>query len=249
MHRGAVFFVEKSGITDGRGTMKPVPTKKKGVGKAIVFALFLAAMIVLFRYTPVREYISPDYLQSLVKSFGPWGPLIFVLLYAGGICLFLPATLFTGLGALLFGTFYGFLYNELGAMLGASLAFFIGRYLGRDFAAGLIGDRLKKYDERIAANGFATVLYLRLIFFPFTPLNFGMGLTRVTFREYFFGTLLGIIAGGFVLTFFFATLAEVWKSGDWWQLASWKSFLSVALFVASFFIPWAIRKIKPEGAF
>jgi uncharacterized membrane protein YdjX (TVP38/TMEM64 family) len=228
--------------------MKPETAPKKGVGKAIVLALFLAGMIVLFRFTPARQYISPDYLQALVNSFGPWGPVVFVLLYAGGICLFLPATLFTGLGALLFGTLYGFLYNELGAMLGASLAFFIGRYLGRDFAAGLIGDRLKKYDDRIAVNGFATVLYLRLIFFPFTPLNFGMGLTRVTFKDYFFGTLFGIIAGGFVLTFFFATLAEVWKSGDWGQLLGWKVFFSLALFVGSFFIPRLIRKIKPESA-
>jgi uncharacterized membrane protein YdjX (TVP38/TMEM64 family) len=229
--------------------MKPVTVPKKGVGKAIVLTLFLAGMVVLFRFTPARQYISPDYLQELVNSFGPWGPVVFVLLYAGGICLFLPATLFTGLGALLFGTLYGFLYNELGAMLGASLAFFIGRYLGRDFAAGLIGDRLKKYDDRIAANGFATVLYLRLIFFPFTPLNFGMGLTRVTFKEYFFGTLFGIIAGGFVLTFFFATLGEAWKSGDWGQLLSWKAFFSLALFVGSFFIPRLIRKIKPDSAF
>ncbi|MBU4177103.1 MAG: TVP38/TMEM64 family protein [Desulfobulbaceae bacterium] len=227
--------------------MRPGETPRKGLGKAIVFALFLAAMIVLFRFTSVREYISPDYLQSLVNSFGPWGPLVFVLLYAGGICLFLPATLFTGLGALLFGTFHGFLYNELGAMLGASLAFFIGRYLGRDFAAGLIGDRLKQYDDRIAANGFSTVLYLRLIFFPFTPLNFGMGLTRVTFKEYFFGTLFGILAGGFVLTFFFATLAEVWRSGDWRQLVSWKAAFSLVLFAGSFFIPTLIRKFKPEG--
>lgn len=228
--------------------MKPAKHEKKGVGKAVVFALFIVGMIGLFRFTPVRQYISPDYLQSLVNSFGPWGGLVFVLLYAGGISLFLPATLFTGIGALLFGTLYGFLYNELGAMLGASLAFFIGRYLGRDFAAGLIGDRLKKYDDRIAANGFATVLYLRLIFFPFTPLNFGMGLTRVTFKEFFFGTLFGILVGGFVLTFFFATLAEVWRSGDWFQLLSWKVVFSLALFVGSFYIPRLIQKIKPEGA-
>jgi len=228
--------------------MKSVLVPKKGLGKAVFFALFLAAMITLFRFTPGRQYISPTYLQILVNSFGPWGPLVFVLLYAGGICLFLPATLFTGIGALLFGVLHGFIYNELGAMLGASLAFFIGRYLGRDFAAGLIGDRLRKYDDRIAANGFATVLYLRLVFFPFTPLNFGMGLTRVTFREYFFGTLFGILAGGFVLTFFFATLAEVWRSGEWRQLAGWKAAFSLGLFVGSFYIPRLIRKIKPDAA-
>ncbi len=226
--------------------MTPATQKTRGVGKALVFLLFLLAAVALFRYTPLKEHISPASLQDLVHSFGPWGPLAFILLYAGGICLFLPATLFTGIGAVLFGTLHGFLYNEIGAMLGASASFFIGRYLGRDFAASLVGDRLKAYDEKIAANGFATVLYLRLLFFPFTPLNFGMGLTRVSFKEYFFGTLLGIIAGGFVLTFFFASLAEVWKSGDWRQLANWQTLLSFALFVGSFFIPRVVKHFRPE---
>lgn len=221
-------------------------TGKSGMGRAIVFMLFIAAAMVIFRYTPVKELITPAYLERLVNSFGPWAPLVFMALYAIGICLFLPALLFTGIGAVLFGPLYGFLYNEIGALLGASMAFFIGRYLGRDFAASLIGDRLKKYDDKIAENGFATVLYLRLVFFPFTPLNFGMGLTRVRFKEYFLGTFFGIIAGGFVLTFFFATLAEVWKSGNWAELLAGKTFLSLFLFVASFFIPKVVKKLKPD---
>jgi uncharacterized membrane protein YdjX (TVP38/TMEM64 family) len=131
-------------------------------------------------------------------------------------------------------------------MFGASLSFFIGRYLGRDFSASLIGDRLKKYDRKIAENGFATTLYLRLVFFPFTPLNFGMGLTAINFRAYFLGTFFGIIAGGFALTFFFATLVEVWSSGQWQMVMSWESLLAVVLFVGSFFIPAIVKKLKPE---
>ncbi|MEW6595346.1 MAG: TVP38/TMEM64 family protein [Thermodesulfobacteriota bacterium] len=227
--------------------MKQAANSRKGAIKAVLFLLFLATAVWLFRATDLREWIAPERIEAFVRESGPWGPLVFVLVYAVGICLFLPATLFTGIGAVLFGTLYGFLYNEIGALIGASAAFFIGRYLGRDFAASLIGDRLKAYDDKIAANGFATTLYLRLIFFPFTPLNFGMGLTRVTFRDYFFGTFFGIIAGGFVLTFFFATLAEVWKSGDWTQLLGWKTLLSLALFVASFFIPKVVRKISPNA--
>jgi uncharacterized membrane protein YdjX (TVP38/TMEM64 family) len=87
-------------------------------------------------------------------------------------------------------------------MIGASIAFFIGRYLGRDFAASLIGGSLGKCDEAIERTGFAMVLYLRLVYFPFTPMNFGMGLTRVRFLDYFFGTALGIIVGTFIFTFF-----------------------------------------------
>jgi uncharacterized membrane protein YdjX (TVP38/TMEM64 family) len=130
--------------------------------------------------------------------------------------------------------------------LGATITFFIGRYLGRDFAASVIGDRLKKYDEAIERNGFATVLYLRLIYFPFKAMDFGMGLTRVRFCDYFWGTLLGIIIGTFVFTFFVGTIKEVWAGGDWGQLISVKVFLSVALFVFSLFIPKIIKKLKPN---
>ena len=219
---------------------------KKGAGKAVMFLLFLVAAVIVFRYTPINEWIDPQRLRELVQSFGVWSPLVFILIYAVGICFFLPATLFTGLGALLFGTMYGFIYNQIGAMLGASAAFYIGRYLGRDYAASLIGDRLQKYDDKIAANGFATTLYLRLLFMPFSLFNFGLGLTRVTFREYFFGTFFGILVGGFVFTFFFATLAEVWASGDWGQFLGWKTFLSVLLFGVSFQIPKVVKKLKPE---
>jgi uncharacterized membrane protein YdjX (TVP38/TMEM64 family) len=146
----------------------------------------------------------------------------------------------------LFGAYFGFLYNLTGAMIGASVAFFIGRYLGRDFASSLIGDRLVKYDQKIAANGFAVTLYLRLLFFPFTPMNFGMALTRISFGQYFWGTFLGILAGGFVMTFFFATLSEVWGSGQWKMLWGWKSLFSLSLFVGSFFIPKAVKHFKPE---
>jgi uncharacterized membrane protein YdjX (TVP38/TMEM64 family) len=131
-------------------------------------------------------------------------------------------------------------------MAGSSAAFFIGRTLGRDFAASLIGNKLKKYDDGIERNGFATVLYLRLVYFPFTPMNFGMGLTKVRFWDYFAGTGLGIIVGTFIFTFFIGTLKNVWVSGQWGELASPKVFFSIALFIFSFFIPKLIKKVKPE---
>ena len=214
--------------------------------KAAFFVIFIIAAVLVFRFTPVKEYLHPQALKDLFAASGRLAPLFFILAYAIGVCLFLPATLFTGIGALLFGTLFGFLYNVTGAMLGASAAFFIGRYLGRDFAASLIGDRLAKYDQKIAANGFTVTLYLRLLFFPFTPMNFGMALTRISFAQYFWGTFFGILAGGFVMTFFFATLSEVWTTGQWEKLWSWKSLLSLVLFIGSFFIPKAIKHFKPE---
>jgi hypothetical protein len=130
----------------------------------------------------------------------------------------------------------GFVYVWIGAMIGASAAFH--REDPRPgICCSLIGDRLRKYDDAIERNGFAAVLYLRLVYFPFTPMNFGMGLTKVHFRDYFFGTALGILVGTFIFTFFIGTLKEVWVSGNWAELLSFKVVFSVALFVFSFFIP------------
>jgi len=212
--------------------------------KAGILMLFIIAAVFLVRFSSVKEYLTAKQLGLFLASAGFWAPLLFVFIYAGGVCLFLPGTLLTALGAAIFGPYFGFLYVWLGAMLGSSLAFFIGRYLGRDFAASLIGERLKRYDDAIERNGFATVLYLRLMYFPFTPMNFGMGLTKVRFRDYFSGTALGITVGTFIFTFFVGTVKDVWTSGRWAELLSWKVFLSLALFIFSFFIPKILRKVR-----
>jgi uncharacterized membrane protein YdjX (TVP38/TMEM64 family) len=222
-------------------------SRRKALVKASLFLVFIVAAVWVVRFTPVKGYLTAEALGGFLDKAGIWAPVAYMLLYAVGVCLFLPGTLLTGLGAAIFGAYWGFLYVWVGAMLGASAAFLIGRTLGREFAASLIGDKLRRYDDAIERNGFAAVLYLRLVYFPFTPMNFGMGLTKVRFRDYFFGTGLGIIVGTFIFTFFIGTVKEVWASGDWGRLVSFKIFFSLGLFAFSFFIPKIIRKIKGEA--
>jgi len=229
--------------TSGAGSSK---NRGQAVIKALILLVFIVLAIIVVRFTPVRNYLTADALGNFLDAVGLWAPLVFIMIYAVGVCMFLPGTLLTGLGAAIFGAYWGFVYVWFGAMAGASAAFLIGRTLGREFSASLIGDRLKKYDDAIERNGFATVLYLRLVYFPFTPMNFGMGLTKVHFRDYFFGTGLGIMVGTFIFTFFIGTLKEVWVSGNWAELISFKVFFSIALFVFSFFIPKIIKKVKGD---
>jgi len=222
-------------------------TRTKAMIKASTLAAFIIAAVYIIRFTPVKEFLTQEALGRFLEAAGFWAPLAFILVYTAGICFFVPGTLLTALGAAIFGAYWGFLYVWIGAMAGASAAFWIGRTLGREFAASLIGDRLKKYDDAIERNGFATVLYLRLVYFPFTAMNFGMGLTKVRFWDYFLGTALGIMVGTFIFTFFVGTLKEVWAGGKWEQLFSFRVFFSVALFVFSLFLPKIIKKFKKES--
>ena len=220
--------------------------RKKAMMKASILVALIIVAIYIVRFTPVKGYLTPEALGHFLDMAGFWAPVAFIIFYTAGICLFVPGTLLTGIGAAIFGAYWGFLYVWIGAMLGASAAFWIGRTLGREFAASLIGDKLKKYDDAIERNGFATTLYLRLLYFPFTPMNFGMGLTKVRFWDYFFGTGLGIIVGTFIFTFFIGTLRDVWITKNWVELLSFKVFFSIGLFIFSLFIPKIIRKVKGE---
>ncbi len=219
---------------------------RKAKIKVLVLVAFVLVAIFVLRFTPAKHYLSREALGTFLDSSGGWAPLVFILVYTAGVCLFVPGSILTALGAALFGPYRGFLYVWIGAMVGATVSFWIGRSLGREFAASAIGTRLRKYDDAIERNGFATVLYLRLIYFPFTPMNFGMGLTKVRFRDYCLGTGLGILVGTFIFTFFIGTLKDVWAGRDWGQLLSFKIFFSVGLFVFSLFIPKIVHRFKKE---
>ncbi|MGQ9669547.1 MAG: TVP38/TMEM64 family protein [Desulfosoma sp.] len=132
--------------------------RKTPVVKAIGLVLFIVTALLVVRDTGMQQHLTADYLATLLKTAGLWALVAYVFIYAAGVCIFVPGTLLTAVAAAIFGLYLGFVVVWGGAMLGASLAFWIGRTLGRDFAASLIGSRLKTYDDAIERNGFATVL-------------------------------------------------------------------------------------------
>ena len=217
--------------------------------KAVVLMVFVITAIALVRFTPVAGFLEPVAFNGFLKATGMWGPVAYILVFVAGVCLFIPASLLVVLGGVAFGAYWGFLYALVGVLVGSSLSFWIGRSLGREFIASVIGERLRKYDQAIRRNGFATVLYLRLLYLPFAPLNYGLGLTQVHFRDFFWGTALGVGVEAFIMTYFTAAIKEVWGRGDWSQLLNGKILFSVGLFIFSFFIPRIISKINKLAGF
>ena len=217
---------------------------RTAVIKFVLLAVFLLAGILVFRFTTLKEVLTPEALGRLVRACGPWAPAAFIALEAIAICLFVPASIMIVLAATLFGASWGFFCAWIGAVAGACMAFVVGRSLGRDFVSSIIGGKLERYDNAIETNGFVTVLYVRLLNCPFTPMNYGFSITRVRFRDYCLGTGLGVAVSIFVITFLSATLKNVWSSGKWEQLVSPEVFFALGLFVFSFFIPLIVKRIR-----
>jgi uncharacterized membrane protein YdjX (TVP38/TMEM64 family) len=113
------------------------PNKRQGIIKALIFMVFVISAIVLIRFTPTKNYITIGVLTAFLENAGVWAPVAYIIIHAVGVCLFLPGTLLTALGAAIFGAYWGFVYVWIAAMLGSSGAFLIGRTLAREFAASL----------------------------------------------------------------------------------------------------------------
>ena len=124
---------------------------------------------------------------SWVESLGAWGPLVFIALYILAILLFVPGSILTLAGGALFGVLLGTVYVFVAAVLGSSLAFLIARYGGRQFVEKRLGQnsRFDAVARAIAQNGLKITFLLRLSpAFPFSLMNYALGLTRVRFQDY-----------------------------------------------------------------
>ena len=204
----------------------------KAVTKAILLLVLAGLSIALAELSPLNAYLRPDRFQEIVRQAGPMGPAFLLVSCAVCTCFFVPGTIFVAVGAVLFGPWLSFACALPGALVASAVSFLVARRLGRDFVASLLGDRLKCYDESICRNGFRTVLFLRLAFMPFAPMNYCMGLTKVLFRDYFFATAIGEAATILVIAFFFGELRDTWMSRDWSRLISARVLLAFGFIIA-----------------
>ncbi len=140
-----------------------------------------------------------------VEGLGVWGPLAFMAGYAAATVAFVPGSLLTlGAGAI-FGLAKGVVYVFLAASIGATLAFLVSRYVARSaIEQRLAGnEKFASIDNAVGEQGLKIVLLLRLSpVFPFNALNYGLGLTKVSLRDYVLahvgmlpGTLLYVYYG------------------------------------------------------
>ena len=210
---------------------------------AITYVMLLTPTGALFRTAEGRSALVRG-LDTLVQSAGPLGPVVFVLIYTIG-ALFLPATPFTIAGAVIFGKFPGMLYNLVADSLAASISFYLGRYLLHGVARGFLETRMPWLDRKAAEEGFSVVFYLRIFWFPFIVLNYAAGATRIRFRDYFFGTVLGVLPAVFISTYFVGSMKEVLatyrRPAD---LLTFDLLFPVLLLILSFFLPALLKRLR-----
>lgn len=206
--------------------------------------VILAAAALLSRLTPLGAYLTVSGLLDVREMLraSVWAPLLFVALYAGATAVAIPGSALTIAGGAIFGLWFGVLLNTLGANIGANAAFGLARALGREGVERLAGRRLQGLDRATAERGFAGLLVLRLIpLVPFNALNVGSGFTAVRWRDYLLATMIGILPGTIVYTFFADALVDGTAHAS--RDASVRLWIAAALFGVLIAVPIVLRRL------
>lgn len=159
--------------------------------------LFLVLFIlILFLYSNRQDlpFANIDRVKSYILSYGKFAPLVFIIIYSiKPIMLIIPTAIISILAAMIFKPYYALFLSMIGCFGSATLAFFLSRYLGRPFVDRIIKGKVVNLDRGIEKYAFKVILLMRLaVIFPYDPLSYAAGLSKMKYRDFILGTLIGV---------------------------------------------------------
>jgi len=185
-------------VTPNRESTAPSPEKSAGRPwvRPLLLGVTLIAMLVAAKVFGLGAHL--DDLRTWILELGPWGPVVFIALYAVAVVAAVPASVLTIAAGAMFGSVLGVASVSVASTLGAALAFAVARWFARDSVTRWLGknERFAALDRMTGEHGAIVVAITRLVpIFPFTLLNYGFGLTGVRFGTYVFWSWLCMLPG------------------------------------------------------
>ena len=178
---------------------------RSAVLKFSVLMVFLVAAFLVFRFTPLHEVLARDRMIALMAELRSawWAPVALIGLYVIVSPSGLPVSPLIWAGGIVFGVWWGWLYNFLGALLGASASFLLARALGRDLvlhvASATLLDRAETILER---HGFWALVRVRFLPIPFSVINYGAALAGIRWPVFITASIIGLAPSMVIWTYF-----------------------------------------------
>jgi phospholipase D1/2 len=182
--------------------------------KLIVIAALavVAALVLIWRFTPVAELVDPERLARHLDDLQQvwWAPFAFAVAFPLlGLVVF-PVTALSALVAFLFPPHIAIATSFSGIMMSAALLHWLGTRFEKTVRK-MLGPAVSKVDEALADHGVMTIATIRMIpLAPFTFVNLVAGAIGVPFRDYMLGTALGLTPGMIILSLFGKQARDFW---------------------------------------
>ena len=165
---------------------------------------------------PVAYLTRFAYPEGVTRQSGGRAEVEEGLAFVGLYALLQPLgvrSVFFLLGApLIWAPVHAVLWSWIGAVVASVIAFGFARFVARDWAQGRAPERVRKLDDRLEQDGFRVVTLLRLVFYTTPALQFALGISRVRFRPFLLGTIVGVLPFTLLMTLFGAQLSTFFWS-------------------------------------
>jgi len=155
------------------------------------------------------DWLAPVVLK--LAQLGPWGPILFILLYIAAAVTLAPAFFLTVAAGAMFGVWRGSVIVFIGASLGASAVYAVGLPMSRSrLMARVTRDRrVAAVREAVAGEGAWLMFLLRLSpLVPFNILNYALALSGVRYADFAIA-LIGMIPAIIMYTYYGKVVGDV----------------------------------------
>ena len=155
-----------------------------------IIAVLVLVILTVLGYIGYKKglFNSIDTFREFILSFGVWANIIFMLVQVTQIVVpIIPGGLTTVFGVVIFGPFWGFIYNYISICVGSMLVFFISRTFGKSVILNFFGEEtFDKYKHRIKDKTYEK-FFAWAILLPVAPddfLCYLTGLSDMSFKKY-----------------------------------------------------------------
>jgi len=170
-------------------------TSRRLINISAIVTLIFAVGLSLY-WWQLGVFDDLDSFQTYLQAAGLIGPLLFILVQIIQVVIpIIPGGISTAVGVLLFGPWWGFVYNYVGISLGSFINFWLARRYGKPFILHIISEAT--YDKYIGYTKnqqkfdwfFAIAIVMPVA--PDDVLCLLAGLTKMSWQKYFWIIVLG----------------------------------------------------------
>ena len=206
----------------------------------VILGAVIVGVGLLWKFTPLAEMIQPTKLAARLERFGgtPWGPVAMLALYVIGGFVMMPLLALLTATALVFEPVTAITIALTGALLNATAVYFAGAKLIREWAERSFGEPIARVRSALQSRGVLAVAMIRMVpVAPFSLVNVAAGSIGVPFRDYLFGTFLGLAPGTVLICVFGQELKDLLRDPS-----PGRVLIVVAIAAGWVLLSWAIQR-------
>ena len=177
-------------------------SQSKRILKRLVPFLLLVVFSLLLIFGVFDFLHDRERIENFFNDSGLFGPVLYVLAFVAAQPLSLPGAALIIPATCVWDWWEVFAYSMLGGIIASSLGFIISRWLAQDWVRRRLPQRFIGWEKRFVDHALLSTIALRLVTGYAPAADWFLGISKVRWREFIIGTILGLIPATFLFSYY-----------------------------------------------